>query len=174
MTTAGRSKKCAECGSLILESKRSSNKEWAARKFCCLKCNNVNLSRTNTVDIKTRISSKQVKSGEDDCWGWTGAKDGRGYGVISGRERPNGSPEKAHRVSYELEFGAIQPGMVVRHKCDNPECTNPKHLEVGTQKQNMHDCSIRGRLNGRSRENLISGAKGYKGAAIEKNKVNHG
>lgn len=174
MTIAGRTKSCTECGSLIIESKRSSEKEWQARRFCCIKCNNAYLARSNFVEIETRLANKQVKYGEDDCWGWSGAKDSRGYGILSNRDRSNANPEKAHRVSYELVYGPIPLGLVVRHKCDNPECTNPKHLETGTQKQNMRDCSIRGRLNKRSRSNLISGAKGYNGAAIEKNKVNHG
>lgn len=35
---------------------------------------------------------------------------------------------------------------VVRHKCDNPRCINPQHLEAGTQLDNVHDCISRGRL----------------------------
>ena len=53
-----------------------------------------------------------------------------------------------------MNFGTIPAGLVVRHKCDNPECTNPEHLELGTQSDNMKDCSIRGRLNAKSIENL--------------------
>lgn len=35
---------------------------------------------------------------------------------------------------------------VVRHRCDNPRCINPQHLEAGTQLDNVHDCISRGRL----------------------------
>lgn len=36
-------------------------------------------------------------------------------------------------------------GLVVRHKCDNPRCINPKHLEIGTQSQNLMDRHRSGR-----------------------------
>ena len=51
----------------------------------------------------------------------------------------------AHRVSYEAYNGEIPKGLVVRHKCDNPSCINPDHLELGTQQQNVADRENRGR-----------------------------
>ena len=132
-----------------------------------MKCNNSSDSRVTC--IFERLERFQVKKNE--CWSWSGAKDSKGYGTLSNRDRGVSSPEKAHRVSYEKHNGEIPKGMIVRHKCDNPECTNPEHLEVGTQKDNMQDCSKRGRLNKKSFNNLIAGAKGFKGAAIDKNKV---
>lgn len=35
--------------------------------------------------------------------------------------------------------------MVVRHKCDNPQCVNLEHLELGTQLDNITDRDSRGR-----------------------------
>lgn len=53
-----------------------------------------------------------------------------------------------HRVVYvthnNLEWQDIV-GKVVRHKCDNPRCINPEHLEIGTHSDNMLDMYARGR-----------------------------
>lgn len=67
------------------------------------------------------------------CWLWTGSVRQDGYPQVSfnGRVRP------AHRVSWQLENGPVPVGLFVLHKCNNPNCVNPDHLEVGTQKRNM-------------------------------------
>ena len=53
-------------------------------------------------------------------------------------------PTTRHRKVYYEATGELPE--VVRHKCDNPRCINPDHLEGGTQKDNMQDCVQRGRL----------------------------
>jgi len=54
-------------------------------------------------------------------------------------------PVRGHRVSWEIHNGPIPEGMSVLHKCDNTICTNPEHLYLGTQTQNMQDAWDRGR-----------------------------
>ncbi len=53
-------------------------------------------------------------------------------------------PTTKHRRVYYEATGELPE--VVRHKCDNPRCINPEHLEGGTQKDNMQDCIKRNRL----------------------------
>lgn len=99
-----------------------------------------------TTSLEQRFWSKVQKT--DECWLWLGAKS-RGYGMI----RIGGMAEKkaASRVSWMLHFGPIPEGMHVLHKCDNPQCTNPKHLFLGTHADNMRDKTAKGR-NGHTEE----------------------
>lgn len=68
-------------------------------------------------------------------------KDDFGYTRI----KYNGKQERLFRVIYMLSNGPIPEGMLVRHKCDNPNCCNIKHLELGTKKDNVSDMILRGR-----------------------------
>jgi len=71
----------------------------------------------------------------------------KGYGlgyatawvVHEGRKKPT---TKHRRVHYEAT--GEWPD-VVRHKCDNPRCINPEHLEGGSHIDNMQDAVKRGR-----------------------------
>lgn len=78
----------------------------------------------------------------EPCWEWTGhlgGRDGRGYITIDGRR------QLAYRVVYEIFNGPLEPGMKVRHTCDNPQCCNPEHLIKGTQGDNETDKYVRDR-----------------------------
>jgi hypothetical protein len=79
----------------------------------------------------------------DTCWIWKGAV--RGSKMKHGVLRRNKIYYAAHRWVYLRTRGPIPDGLVVRHKCDVPVCVNPQHLELGTQKDNIHDMWTRGR-----------------------------
>jgi hypothetical protein len=79
------------------------------------------------------------------CWKWLGFKDKDGYGRFKGAVA-GVTYTQAHRYSYTLHTGEIiQSGMVVMHSCDNPECSNPDHLILGTPLANMQDKAAKGR-----------------------------
>lgn len=90
---------------------------------------------------------KVPKSLGTPCWEFQGAKDQDGYGKI----RIGGEIERTHRLSFMCKHGPVELGMVVRHKCDNPPCCNPAHLEVGTHAENMQDMVARGRHRGNAK-----------------------
>ena len=61
--------------------------------------------------------------------------DRQGYPLIRrGKERMHAS-----RYVFEEINGILPRHVVIRHKCDNPTCINPDHLETGTVKQNVQD-----------------------------------
>ena len=76
------------------------------------------------------------------CLVWTARKNSDGYGIVTVRRRQ----WKAHRLAYTDAWGEIPTGMVVRHKCDNPACVNPSHLQLGTDADNAKDKAIRRRV----------------------------
>lgn len=74
------------------------------------------------------------------CWPYTNATNSEGRPYF----RVNGKNVLAYRLVYELMIGP--PGKkMVRHKCDNPICCNPKHLTLGTNTENMADMKERER-----------------------------
>lgn len=82
------------------------------------------------------------KGGPDECWIWIGCNNGR-YGKLS---VAGGKEMRAHRFSYELHIGKLANDVKLLHKCDVPLCVNPKHLQPGTQLDNMRDMISKGRL----------------------------
>lgn len=83
------------------------------------------------------ISKIQKKRG---CWLWLGYRNKRGYGVFNIKNKKY----LAHRISFMFAYGSAA-GMCVLHKCDNPQCTNPKHLFLGTDQDNSDDKRAKGR-----------------------------
>lgn len=95
---------------------------------------------TGQAPMPERFWARTRRVGE--CLEWTGGQYKRGYGRFYTNE---GTNRQAHRVAWELANGPIPDGMVVRHRCDNPPCVDPAHLELGTQEQNIQDAVDRRR-----------------------------
>jgi len=76
------------------------------------------------------------------CWEWARPSRTDGYGTM--RSPWFGKEHLAHRIAYILENGPIPLGLWVRHRCDNPKCVFPNHLEVGTALDNYRDREKRG------------------------------
>lgn len=87
-----------------------------------------------------------------ECWEWQGHLHANGYGRLTNRRKT----QYAHRFMYKAFYGEIPEGFDVCHKCDNRKCVNPKHLFLGSRKDNMEDAQIKGRLQrGSDRYNAV-------------------
>jgi len=94
--------------------------------------------------LKDRFEAKVERIPFYGCWAWMGALNHRGYGIIGKGARGQGN-ERAHRTAYRLYRGEIPEDKIILHKCGNPTCVNPWHLEAGTQKENAADMVRMGR-----------------------------
>lgn len=78
------------------------------------------------------------------CWSWRGGKDQDGYPIFHG-ELDGVVYKRGHRYSYVASTGEHPGDLQVLHSCDNPECSNPDHLSLGTNAENMADKIAKGR-----------------------------
>lgn len=88
----------------------------------------------------SRFWGKVDARNPNGCWPWTGARNKSGYGVISLGYKQF----LAHRVSLAI-VGRDAGELLACHSCDTPLCVNPAHLWAGTQRDNLADCSAKGR-----------------------------
>ena len=103
------------------------------------------MTLTSYLDAVERRIEREPMSG---CWIWMGTWSTKGYGQF---RWPSGRWQAAHRVVYELQRGAIRPGLQLDHLCLVKACVNPAHLE-----------SVTGRVNVLRAENTVTGINARK------------
>ena len=123
-----------------------------ALRFCATVAGRANTAPQTATHMKREITEsviarywhKVIKAGENECWGWRGAITKHGYANIRIGGRNTGAIG-IHQLSWIIHNGQIPDFIQVNHKCDNPTCSNPNHLTLGTHKDNMADRTAKGR-----------------------------
>lgn len=107
----------------------------------------IDAGKISVDEVTSRLMEKVDKCGKQidgmtQCWISSGTPSSGGYGQI----RVSGVSLQTHRLSWWLHNG--MPEMArneyIGHKCDNPTCCNPDHLENITAAKNIKDAYERG------------------------------
>jgi hypothetical protein len=103
----------------------------------------ITILSTEVPAVAERFWSKVQRGKCDECWPWLGWRDRDGYG----RCKVNRRKHPATHLAIYLDRGeAVPSGLETLHTCDNPACCNPRHILVGTRRDNARDAMRKGRL----------------------------
>lgn len=90
------------------------------------------------------LLARSIPVPEVGCFLWEGKVHRSKWGY--GRVEYKGKTRNVPRLIKELELRRpLLKTEIVRHSCDVPLCINPKHLLLGTYKDNTQDMLRRGR-----------------------------
>lgn len=147
--------KC-DCGAVLLVTSKQLTR---GHKTGCESCQDSGSKSPLAVRLK-----KYVVDSVTGCWNWVGKQNKLGYGCIT----VEGVETRAHRAMHFLLNPEADRSLVVMHKCDNPRCVNPEHLQLGTQRDNMLDMHSKGRFKGgapKGNKNAV-GNQGWKKGGV--------
>lgn len=75
-----------------------------------------------------RIEHYSQTANEGGCRLWSGALDSRGYPIMGHRDF---STKLVHRMAYMIATGeTLERHQPIHHKCANPSCVEPSHLQI--------------------------------------------
>jgi hypothetical protein len=129
----------------------------------------------STADRRSTLEQRfwakvDTAGGPTACWPWTAALYSTGYGAFGiTSEQIVG----AHRMSYQLTHGKIDPDKEIDHVCINRICVNPSHLRQVTRKQNMENRPGAQRNSTTGVRGVTRLADGSWRAQVQHNGVNH-
>lgn len=108
------------------------------------------ICRSDDEDFEARFWEQANPTADvTKCWLWGGAINESGYGKMC-LKRPYsylqgvGRTVMTHRLAYAMYYKNDPGELVVRHRCDTPQCINPHHLILGTVADNNADKKQRG------------------------------
>jgi HNH endonuclease len=134
MARRKRIRQCATCRRAFQVPRKNPD-----QRFCSVTCKSIG----HRIPVATRMDRVTIKeTGRNACWIWSADLDRKGYG----RLKIAGKWRSAHRLAWELTYGPIPKKLSVLHQCDRRNCLRPSHLRLGTQLDNLHDASRKGRI----------------------------
>ncbi|MCD2158036.1 hypothetical protein LQL77_30460 [Rhodococcus cerastii] len=105
--------------------------------------------------VVSRFESKRYLRRRHQCWPWIGGVSSTGHGSFRAASLPGPSRRgtvPAHLFAYQLHYGVISrlgwsntDDTVLCHQCDFAGCTNPTHMQLGTNRTNRSEYELRRR-----------------------------